>query len=46
MARPKIYKNAEEARQTETARKARYNAENYSQIRVWLPKEQTERLNI
>ena len=44
MSRPKKYENAIEARQAETARKARYNAENNVQIRVWTPKIYGEKL--
>lgn len=44
MSRPKKYENAIEARQAETARKARYNAENNVQIRVWTPKIYAEKL--
>ena len=44
MGRPRIYKDAAEARQAETARKARYNAENNVQIRVWTPKIYAEKL--
>lgn len=44
MGRPKIYKNAIEAKAAETARKARYNAENNVQIRVWTPKIYAEKL--
>ena len=44
MGRPKKYENTTEARQAETARKARYNAENNVQIRVWTPKIYAEKL--
>lgn len=44
MGRPKIYKDATEARQAETARKARYNAENNKEIRAFLPKIYAEKL--
>lgn len=44
MGRPRIYKDAAEARQAETARKARYNAENNKEIRAFLPKIYGEKL--
>lgn len=44
MGRPRIYKDAAEARQAETARKRRYNDENNIQIRVWTPKIYAEKL--
>lgn len=44
MGRPRIYKDAAEARQAETARKARYNAENNKEIRAFLPKIYAEKL--
>lgn len=44
MGRPRIYKDAAEARQAENARKRRYNDENNVQIRVWTPKIYAEKL--
>ena len=44
MGRPRIYKDATEARQAENARKARYNAENNKEIRAFLPKIYAEKL--
>lgn len=46
MARPRIYKDAQEAKQAENARKARYKTENSESIQAWLPKGYKEKLNI
>ena len=44
MGRPRIYKNATEARQAENARKARYKVEKQDSIQAFLPKGYKEKL--
>ena len=44
MGRPRIYKDAVEARQAENARKARYKVEKQDSIQAFLPKGYKEKL--
>ena len=44
MGRPRIYKDATEARQAENARKARYKVEKQDSIQAFLPKGYKEKL--
>lgn len=44
MGRPRKYKNTDEARAAENARKARYKAENQESIQAFLPKGYKEKL--
>lgn len=46
MARPRMYKDAQEAKEAENARKARYKAEKTVNIQANLPKTYAEKLNI
>lgn len=45
MARPRIYKDEDERRKAETARKAKFNTENNVQIKAYLKPEYAGKLN-